>query len=338
MRMNSLFPGRTRPSRRPDSPATRRHAPPRRSSVPRLEVLEDRTVLSMLTVTSGADSGSGTLRQAILDASDGDTIKFAPNVHAITLTSGELQITKSLDIEGPGAHRLTISGNDASRVFDISGAVTVTLAGLTIAHGKAIGVSGSTDPQGGGGILNEAGATLYLTRSSLVNNQATAASAMDDVFGGGLLNEGSAVVASSTFIGNQALGGGGGSFFGGSVGGAIDNFGGATLTVSDSTFVANQVNGAAGPNFGIGGAIENNAGFDNTNPSMANISNSIFINNLATGGDGSTGNGGAIDNEGSGATMNLTHSTLIGNQSIGGPRGNGVRYLECPRGYAHRHQ
>ena len=64
------------------------------------------------------------------------------------------------------------------------------------------------------------------------NNTATAVSDTVDVFGGGLLNEGKANVVSCTFSGNQALGGGGGSFFGGSIGGGIDNFGGATLTVT----------------------------------------------------------------------------------------------------------
>ena len=67
---------------------------------------------------------------------DGDTIVFAPSLNGqtITLTSDELAIKKSLDIEGPGAGLLAISGNDASRVFDISQkeAVTVTIAGLTI--------------------------------------------------------------------------------------------------------------------------------------------------------------------------------------------------------------
>ena len=54
----------------------------------------------------------------------------------ITLTSGELTISKSLDIEGPGANNLTISGNNASRVFEIGNGATVTLANLTIANGK----------------------------------------------------------------------------------------------------------------------------------------------------------------------------------------------------------
>src|SRR5207245_6667592 len=51
------------------------------------------------------DSGHGSLRQAILDASAGDTINFAPSVTTITLTSGELVIDKYMTINGTGANR-----------------------------------------------------------------------------------------------------------------------------------------------------------------------------------------------------------------------------------------
>ena len=327
--------------------------------VPRLDPMEDRTLLSTLTVLNNHDSGAGSLRAEITAAMSSDTIVFAPNVHLITLTH-ELAINKSLDIEGPGANLLTITGNKASRVFDISGAATttVTIAGLTITDGRADGstlilpssgggilnadnltlskvvltqnvAQGSgTDtsvPQGGGGIFNEAGAHLTLKDSLLTNNQAIAGDKLD-VFGGGLLNLGSATVTSCIFSGNKALGGGtnGSTVFSGSQGGAIDNFGGAILKVDYSTFINNQAIGAdtpsdaAGANFGVGGAIENNAGFGGSAPSTADIINSIFTGNLATAGTDGSANGGAIDNEGSKATMTLTSSTLTGNQAIGG--------------------
>ena len=103
-----------------------------------------------VTVLNTNDSGPGSLRDAIAIASSGDTIAFDPSLagQTITLTSGELAITKNLDIEGLGADDLTISGNHAGRVFDISGGATVTIAGLTIADGLA---------DHGGGILDEAG-------------------------------------------------------------------------------------------------------------------------------------------------------------------------------------
>jgi hypothetical protein len=105
----------------------------RRRFRPRLEGLEDRTVPSTLTVTNNLDSGAGSLRAAIKSAGSGDTIVFDAGLdgQTITLTSDELAIKKSLDIEGPGAGKLTISGNDTNRVFDVSEGLTVTIAGLT---------------------------------------------------------------------------------------------------------------------------------------------------------------------------------------------------------------
>ena len=129
----------------------RRSAARRPSFVPRLEGLEDRTVLSTLLVTSGADDGSsGTLRAVLAAAKAGDTITFAPSLdgQTITLTQGQLTVSQNLDIEGPGAGQLTVSGNSATRVFEISGGATVTIAGLTIAHGAAAE---------GGGIENAGG-------------------------------------------------------------------------------------------------------------------------------------------------------------------------------------
>ena len=225
--------------------------------MPRLEALEGRALLSTtFTVKNLADSGNGSLRQAILDANanpNADVIDFAPKLHGtITLTGLELAITKNLDIEGPGANKLTISGDNASRVFEIGNGATVTLANLTIANGQTTSdytlsedLVPSSDELGGGGILNNAGAKLNLTSCAVVNNQAKAGHKLD-VFGGGLLNLGTTTVTSCTFTGNQALDGSASDFFGGSAGGAIDNFGtgtvghGATLTVTGSTFTNNQ--------------------------------------------------------------------------------------------------
>ena len=78
------------------------------------------------TVTSLADSGAGSLRQAIADANanpGADTIVLSVT-GAITLTSGVLAITDSLTIQGPGAGRLAVDGNGISRVFLTSGAGT----------------------------------------------------------------------------------------------------------------------------------------------------------------------------------------------------------------------
>src|SRR5262249_53534847 len=82
--------------------------------------------------------GPGSLRQAVLDANahpGADLIQFAPGLHGtLTLTSGELAITDSVDISGPGANELGVSGNNASRIFEIAAGLNVTITGLTITH------------------------------------------------------------------------------------------------------------------------------------------------------------------------------------------------------------
>src|SRR5213592_4795469 len=92
-----------------------------------------------LTVINTNDSGAGSLRQAISDSSSGDTISFdsSLNGQTITLASGELLIDKNLTITGPGAHSLAINGNAASRVFEITSGIDVTISGLTITNGNA---------------------------------------------------------------------------------------------------------------------------------------------------------------------------------------------------------
>ena len=112
-----------------------------------------------ITVTNGNDSGAGSLRQAILAASPGDTINFAPSITTVTLTSGELVIDKNLTITGPGANRLTVqrSPNPLDfRVFNISSStVTVSISGITILNGRAL------DGPGGGRYSERWGVDTY---------------------------------------------------------------------------------------------------------------------------------------------------------------------------------
>src|SRR5262249_48341246 len=129
-------------SPRPRRPRTRQ---PWRHFLPRLESLEDRVVPSNFTVRNLADSGPGSLRQTILDANahpGANITRFASSLQGtIPLTGGELEITGDLTIDGPAEDRLTVSGNHASRLFDISASASVTIVGLIMTDGLANGTA-----------------------------------------------------------------------------------------------------------------------------------------------------------------------------------------------------
>ena len=152
-----------------------------------------------LTVINPNDSGPGSLRDAISAAAPGDKINFAPalNGQTITLTSGELLINKNLNIQGPGANQLTISGNHASRVFHIQ--TDATLSGLTIANGSAADF--------GGGIAHDnlASSVLTVTKCVITGNQATGANSL----GGGLYFGANFFLSDCTVSQNSAANGGG---------------------------------------------------------------------------------------------------------------------------------
>jgi len=308
-------------------------------------------LLSTLTVTKSADSGPGSLRAEIAAASSGDTIVFSQklNGQTITLTSGELVVNQSLNIDGLGAQKLSISGGGNSRVFDVVVGATVTLSGLTITAGTA---------DVGGGIMNEAGATLYISQCALTGNQALGgasgnaqggaifnaaganlslsqsllagdqANALNLSFGGAIYNQGTATILASRFTCNQAAGSDTAfdifpTGLGGNLGGAIMNGDGAVVTVSTSSFIGNEALGGPGGD-ALGGAIDNESGFPSATLGVtATVVNCAFTGNAAiTGvnlGSGFQGGfGGAIEDL-PGTTITVISSAFTGNQAIAMP-------------------
>jgi hypothetical protein len=139
------------------------------------------TDAATLTVVNATDNAAGSLRQAVLAAASGDTIVFDPslNEQTITLTSGEIVVNTSMTISGPGADLLTISGNNASRVFHFKGGAS-TLTGLTIAEGHVAGGNGTTGNGGGGGgggmgagLLADSSSTVWIEDVIFANNTVT---------------------------------------------------------------------------------------------------------------------------------------------------------------------
>src|SRR5438105_566681 len=88
-----------------------------------------------IIVSNTNNNGPGSLRQALVDANDGDTIDATGISGVIALTTGELLVDKSVTINGDGADVLAVDGNATSRVFQIGSGKTVTISDLTIRNG-----------------------------------------------------------------------------------------------------------------------------------------------------------------------------------------------------------
>jgi hypothetical protein len=311
-------------NRNPSRAGTRGSVPRKRSTFrPRLEALEDRWVPAILTVTTTADSGPGSLRDDVAAAHAGDTIDFAPGLagQTILLTSGELVLNTSLTIQGPSAPQapVTISGGGFSRVFEIDGTSTaVNLSGLSIVDGIGLayaytpgggclfgGGGTPSDGQGGaiwnGGVLNVTGCTLM---DNSADTNPDPCNPPPTFYGGAIYNAGTLTISNSALSHNAA--GDTYTYHSGGNGGAIYNAG--TLSVnSNSTLSFNTANGFTVYGTGFGGAIDN-AG-----------SLSVSVSTLS---DNGAFDGGAISN-GAQSTATLTGVTLSGNTASVNPSTNG---------------
>ncbi len=290
--------------------------------------------------------GDFSLREAIelANARTGaDEIQFAPGLSSgtITLTLGELLITDDLTITGLGASSLTVSGGDASRVFNLQSAA-LTIDALTITAGRTMG-----NGQGGGAIRSSG--TLQVSNSVVSNSRSTGAGADgggifqfggsltitdstisgnstsgNSSFGGGIsANSANVIIAGSTIDGNSTASGGESAGLGGGIAVISGN-----LTLIDST-VSNNVNSGAGS---LGGGIVVSAGDLNITGSTisgnatgargggivfgAATNTATVTNTTITGNTANSGNGGGIAVfQG---TFNLRHSTVTGNTAGGG--------------------
>jgi hypothetical protein len=150
------------------------------------------------TVTNCDDAGTGSLREAVANAASGDTIDFAGlGCSTIVLTGGALSVTgANLTIQGPGSAALSISGNDASRVFEQPAlGATLTLRGLTLTHGRSSGDGGCVHA-GGNLILDD------VIASACVAGTPTTAL----VSGGAVAVTGNATLNGGAFDGNTVDG------------------------------------------------------------------------------------------------------------------------------------
>ena len=276
-------------------------------------------------VADGCDPGACTLRDAIAVANangEADAITFAPSLSgtirlAPAPAAGPIQINPAdaLTITDAGPNEITISGDanadgvpntGDTRIFDVGAAAPITIDGLTLTRGYGDAMLG-----GGAILVSSDAADLTIANSDLVENGQLAP-------GGAIgIADGDVTIVNSTLSGNFASdnGSGGG-------GGAVRIRGANELTVTDSEITGNLA--------GSGGAILANAfnekygtfpggSFGPTEPPTVTIEGSTITGNE------STGNGGAIQAQGS--YLEITESELADNTAtVNGGAVNADKY------------
>jgi parallel beta-helix repeat protein len=265
--------------------------------------------------------GNVTLRNAIYLADNIlggiDTISFAPTLsgQTIVLTLGEIAISDGLTINGLGASKLAISGNNAGRVFNITDGssatnMTVTINNLTITGGK--------NTSGIGGAIIQNGDTINFNNCILTGNSNTG--------NGGAIGmtrqagpELPTINATNTIFSNNISSGSGGAIDGGA--------GNASITLTNCVMSGNS---ATGPGGGIsagyptitmkgctisGNTSQNGGGFAAYRPVVI-VENSTISGNVAK----ASGGGFWFNNPTATSTLTIRNTTITANSAatIGG--------------------
>lgn len=242
------------------------------------------------TVTTLADSGSGSLRVAIASANASagtDVVRFQPGLAGtITLAGGEIRIADALSIEGPGIDALAVAGTASNRVFLLdrsSGArMTVTLSGFALTSGHAVD----------GGAIHSEDENLVLRSMLLTGNVATNRGGAIWMAEGDLTLEDVALVDNHAAPTNQGAGG------------AIQ-FTAGTLRMLRSVVARNSAN------FGGGVRVSSPR-------AHLDIEDSLFLENEAF------HTAGGLD-AGTMTTFRIARSAFVGNVT-GEPLGGAIEY------------
>lgn len=322
-----------------------------------LEFLEPRIAPATFLVTNIADSGAGSLRDAVTHANTeagADSITFDPTFFSadtprtIVLTSGDIDISDTLTIKGPGRDILTIDGNSMSRIFNISDSSSATdrpvkILGVTLTGGSTAStggaiyseesltvansaVMGNSATGNGGGIAfsSSAAAKLVVKNSTIHSNTSTAAA------GGGIFaftNAGSIEVRGTVFANNESSTGGGGLM------GTVGSGGGkkSSILVESTQFTGNMAGASGGganlTNFadsGFGKISIKKSGFsENTAAAVAGglvvVSGSVKVEAGIFTGNSADHSGGL--HASSPETFVMTGSSFVGNEATAGNGG-----------------
>lgn len=293
-------------------------ATPLYSTATPLEVLEQRIAPATFLVTSLADSGAGSLRDAVDQANSRngkDTIVFDKSAFTegalVTLTTGEIAITDDLTIKGLGADFVTVSGNESSRIFRIDDGTAkmlkVSLSGLTLQKGYA------GNDEGGGAIFSAE--TLSISDSVLTGNLSSGSGGAIHSNSSGDFTAKNLIVSANTAEdrggGIYLLGGGGAKLSGVTVSGnfAVAGIGGIGISVAGAVTVEKS---SILQNVSTGGDI------GGMKLSSGDSSSKIVLRNTTISGNFAAGAVGGVLVDGGKASLDKVSVTDNSSQGAGG--------------------
>ncbi len=216
----------------------------------RLEPLEDRRLLAVVTVTTLADTvdlndGVTSLREAIFATNTvpgADTIDFAPALTEsspgkLLLEHGELAIADELTINGPGASLLTIDAQQQSRIFNITATTgDFSVSELKLTNGQTTGAEAEVfDTTFSGGAIRSVTSGLLTIQQCVIASNSTSGSRTG---GGGVFAVGNVTIVQSELSGNSSPAGGG-------------VYSGQNVSIDSSTISGNSATGSNGGGGGV---------------------------------------------------------------------------------------
>ncbi len=226
-------------------------------------VISSSAFCKTITVTSSADSGAGTLRQAIADADSTsiDEIVFEDSITTITLID-QIDIDKSLIITGNTVNTTVLkrngNGTDNKKHFHIMTAIAVILNNLTLQDSYTYCSGGAIDNFG----------KLTLNNCVLKNNKSVN-------WGGAIYSEGQLYANKCTFNNNSSVSGG-------AVSSSQTSFDGCTFKKNSSLNSGTAI--SIGPSTIKNCEFEGNSGNAAiiTNSGLTKINNCIFMKNSSS--------------------------------------------------------
>jgi hypothetical protein len=177
-------------------------------TLPNVRIAANQNALREITVTSDADSGTGSLRDAIANLGADGIVNITTTTASRTIRLAsplvvQRKVMLNLDVVGTRTLSLTTSG-PAQRLFEVTQSGYLHLK----SNSKTVGLTAGRANTSGGCIHNEG--TLVLRSSTLVNCRVVPSDpAQPNGYGGAIYNTGTLRIAATNFSDNSSSGYGG---------------------------------------------------------------------------------------------------------------------------------